>query len=136
LHPKVIRSLLEKKKEANQQPEPTRMDDSSAKIMKTMKPWVGCLDDDHGEGIISANREELVRFRELIDETLEKKEADISDLWDDFLLLRLVENAPPASKEKHIFKRFLEMAWIILFMLFVIASLLVGTMRILRWIFG
>jgi hypothetical protein len=29
------------KKRPNQSPESTRMDDSSAKIMKTMKPWVG-----------------------------------------------------------------------------------------------
>ncbi len=85
------------------------------------------------EGVIAGNREGLIRFRALLDETLEKKSADLSDVWDDFHELRLVDEAPKEKEESRGILRLFHITWAVALLLFVLAALVVGAIQIFRW---
>ena len=75
----------------------------------------------------------MKKLRVAIDEVLEKKEVDISDFWDDYRKLRLVDAAPSEEKTKMSVWDRLQLCAAIGTMLFIVAALIVGTIQIFRW---
>jgi hypothetical protein len=97
------------------------------------RPWIGQLPGEQYECVITGTRAGMRKLRVAIDEVLEKKEVDISEFWDDYSKLRLVDAAPSEEKTKMSVWDRLQLCGAILTMLFLVASLIVGMIQIFRW---
>ena len=72
-------------------------------------------------------------FRELLDETLEKESADVSDVWGDYREIRLIAEAPKEKEEARGFLRLFHITWTVALLVFLLTALVVGGIQIFRW---